>query len=206
MLFLDFNERKALRRRSLYHSTSCTLRAVPDSHPGVSLGARAGRLATHRGGRQRGCLRSSEPGSSASPCRGGPPSTGTSHIVVVGPRGCRVACFELQLGACSPPSHPRAACPPQPAKKPKTDVPANGDRRKGVPWTEEEHRLFLLGLAKFGKGDWRSIARNFVVSRTPTQVGPRSGQGSERICRQRQWAPRSVLQVILRQVATERCA
>lgn len=46
----------------------------------------------------------------------------------------------------------------------------NGDRRKGVPWTEEEHRLFLLGLAKFGKGDWRSIARNFVVSRTPTQV------------------------------------
>ncbi|GIL98928.1 hypothetical protein Vretimale_4245 [Volvox reticuliferus] len=56
------------------------------------------------------------------------------------------------------------------AKRPKTDVPANGDRRKGVPWTEEEHRLFLLGLAKFGKGDWRSIARNFVVSRTPTQV------------------------------------
>ncbi len=50
-------------------------------------------------------------------------------------------------------------------------MPANGDRRKGVPWTEEEHRLFLLGLAKFGKGDWRSIARNFVVSRTPTQVG-----------------------------------
>lgn len=31
-------------------------------------------------------------------------------------------------------------------------------------------RLFLLGLAKFGKGDWRSISRNFVISRTPTQV------------------------------------
>lgn len=31
-------------------------------------------------------------------------------------------------------------------------------------------RLFLLGLDKFGKGDWRSISRNFVVSRTPTQV------------------------------------
>jgi hypothetical protein len=28
----------------------------------------------------------------------------------------------------------------------------------------------LLGLNKFGKGDWRSISRNFVVSRTPTQV------------------------------------
>lgn len=31
-------------------------------------------------------------------------------------------------------------------------------------------RLFLLGLDKFGKGDWRSISRNFVISRTPTQV------------------------------------
>lgn len=30
--------------------------------------------------------------------------------------------------------------------------------------------LFLLGLEKYGKGDWRSISRNFVISRTPTQV------------------------------------
>jgi len=46
----------------------------------------------------------------------------------------------------------------------------HSERKKGIPWTEEEHRLFLLGLEKFGKGDWRSISRNFVVSRTPTQV------------------------------------
>ena len=45
------------------------------------------------------------------------------------------------------------------------------ERRKGIPWTEEEHRLFLMGLAKYGKGDWRSISRNFVITRTPTQVG-----------------------------------
>lgn len=45
-----------------------------------------------------------------------------------------------------------------------------GERKKGVPWTEEEHRLFLIGLKKLGKGDWRGIARNYVVSRTPTQV------------------------------------
>ncbi|CAI0423385.1 unnamed protein product [Linum tenue] len=45
-----------------------------------------------------------------------------------------------------------------------------GERKKGVPWTEEEHRLFLVGLQKLGKGDWRGIARNYVVSRTPTQV------------------------------------
>ncbi|XP_024994822.1 transcription factor SRM1 isoform X1 [Cynara cardunculus var. scolymus] len=44
------------------------------------------------------------------------------------------------------------------------------ERRKGVAWTEDEHRLFLLGLEKYGKGDWRSISRNFVVTRTPTQV------------------------------------
>ncbi|CAL9147649.1 transcription factor SRM1 [Musa acuminata AAA Group] len=44
------------------------------------------------------------------------------------------------------------------------------ERRKGIAWTEDEHRLFLLGLEKYGKGDWRSISRNFVISRTPTQV------------------------------------
>lgn len=31
-------------------------------------------------------------------------------------------------------------------------------------------RLFLKGLKQYGKGDWRSISRNVVVTRTPTQV------------------------------------
>ncbi|KAG6433794.1 hypothetical protein SASPL_105411 [Salvia splendens] len=44
------------------------------------------------------------------------------------------------------------------------------NRKKGVPWTEDEHRQFLLGLNKYGKGDWRNISRNFVTTRTPTQV------------------------------------
>jgi len=61
---------------------------------------------------------------------------------------------------------PAAAGPTGKGAKSGTDQ----ERRKGIPWSEEEHRLFLMGLAKFGKGDWRSISRNFVISRTPTQV------------------------------------
>ncbi|KAG0494274.1 hypothetical protein HPP92_005268 [Vanilla planifolia] len=44
------------------------------------------------------------------------------------------------------------------------------ERKKGVPWSEEEHKAFLAGLEKLGKGDWRGISRNFVTTRTPTQV------------------------------------
>ncbi|KAL7091540.1 hypothetical protein ACP275_12G112600 [Erythranthe tilingii] len=46
----------------------------------------------------------------------------------------------------------------------------NRERKRGVPWSEEEHRLFLLGLQNVGKGDWRGISRNYVKTRTPTQV------------------------------------
>merc|ERR1719321_807584 len=42
--------------------------------------------------------------------------------------------------------------------------------RKGAPWTEAEHVAFLAGLRKFGKGNWRAIARCYVPSRIPTQV------------------------------------
>ncbi|GLT88730.1 hypothetical protein SLE2022_067420 [Rubroshorea leprosula] len=47
---------------------------------------------------------------------------------------------------------------------------AETERKKGTPWTAEEHKLFLYGLQKYGKGDWRSISRNVVQTRTPTQV------------------------------------
>ncbi|KAK4775344.1 hypothetical protein SAY86_010279 [Trapa natans] len=46
----------------------------------------------------------------------------------------------------------------------------DSERKKGTPWTEKEHKLFLIGLKQYGKGDWRSISRNVVITRTPTQV------------------------------------
>ncbi|XP_011039696.1 PREDICTED: transcription factor DIVARICATA-like [Populus euphratica] len=55
-------------------------------------------------------------------------------------------------------------------KRPLNIKSADQQRKKGVPWTEEEHRRFLMGLLKHGKGDWRNISRNFVGSKTPTQV------------------------------------
>lgn len=32
------------------------------------------------------------------------------------------------------------------------------------------YRRFLMGLQVHGKGDWRNISRNFVMTKTPTQV------------------------------------
>ncbi|XP_061356703.1 transcription factor DIVARICATA-like [Gastrolobium bilobum] len=55
-------------------------------------------------------------------------------------------------------------------KRPSTVRSSDQERKKGVPWTEEEHRRFLMGLIKYGKGDWRNISRNFVITKTPTQV------------------------------------
>ncbi|KAG7583763.1 Myb domain plants protein [Arabidopsis suecica] len=42
--------------------------------------------------------------------------------------------------------------------------------KHGIPWTEEEHRLFLDGLNKYGKGAWSMISREFVKTRTKIQV------------------------------------
>ena len=42
--------------------------------------------------------------------------------------------------------------------------------RRNCPWTEAEHRLFLLGLEEYGRGNWRDIAARYVSTRTPTQV------------------------------------
>ncbi|WVZ68072.1 hypothetical protein U9M48_017062 [Paspalum notatum var. saurae] len=57
-----------------------------------------------------------------------------------------------------------------PARRARADRARREARRPGIPWSEEEHRLFLQGLEKYGRGDWRNISRFAVRSRTPTQV------------------------------------
>ncbi|XP_027190327.1 probable transcription factor At5g61620 isoform X2 [Cicer arietinum] len=42
--------------------------------------------------------------------------------------------------------------------------------RDGMAWTEEENKLFVRGLEKLGKGKWRDISKEFVTTKTPTQV------------------------------------
>ncbi|RRT68885.1 hypothetical protein B296_00037926 [Ensete ventricosum] len=75
-------------------------------------------------------------------------------------------------GASPPDGHEPAAAADGYASEDLGQGPSSSarERKKGTPWTEEEHRRFLLGLKKLGKGDWRGISRNYVVSRTPTQV------------------------------------
>ncbi|CAA7059932.1 unnamed protein product [Microthlaspi erraticum] len=43
-------------------------------------------------------------------------------------------------------------------------------RKRGVAWSQEERKLFLEGLDKKGKGDWKGIARDYVKTRSATQV------------------------------------
>lgn len=42
--------------------------------------------------------------------------------------------------------------------------------RYWILWCFFVNSQFLIGLEKYGKGDWRSISRHLVVTRTPTQV------------------------------------
>ncbi|KAE8056858.1 hypothetical protein FH972_013594 [Carpinus fangiana] len=42
-------------------------------------------------------------------------------------------------------------------------------KNKGGPWSEEEHRQFLVGVKELGKSDWKGISKKFVSTRTSIQ-------------------------------------
>ena len=41
---------------------------------------------------------------------------------------------------------------------------------EGIPWSEEEHRLFLVAVDKFGRDDYDNISQHYVVTRSADQV------------------------------------
>ncbi|CAI9110364.1 OLC1v1010372C1 [Oldenlandia corymbosa var. corymbosa] len=64
--------------------------------------------------------------------------------------------------------------------------------KKGAqPWTDDEHMLFLQGLEEYGKGDWKSISRHYVQSRTPTQVASHAQKFLKRSKSTRKSRPRA---------------
>ncbi|XP_028754750.1 myb-like protein J [Neltuma alba] len=58
----------------------------------------------------------------------------------------------------------------QPLSNSGTPSNVHTDSHKGKSWTEEEHRLFLIGLQTYGKGNWKNISENVVKTRTPVQI------------------------------------
>ncbi|KAJ8423339.1 hypothetical protein Cgig2_029733 [Carnegiea gigantea] len=60
-------------------------------------------------------------------------------------------------------------------------TPSRVLRKRGTPWTEAEHEAFLVGLEKYGKGDWKSISRYCVKTRTPTQVASHAQKYFEKL-------------------------
>ncbi|VFQ99563.1 unnamed protein product [Cuscuta campestris] len=80
---------------------------------------------------------------------------------------------------------------------------ARSSSKKGSTWSEEEHRAFLVGLEKLGKGDWRGISRTYVPSRTPTQVASHAQKYFIRIsCLDKKKRRTSVFDMPLNQTTT----
>ncbi|XP_050918077.1 transcription factor MYBS3 [Lathyrus oleraceus] len=57
----------------------------------------------------------------------------------------------------------------QPLSEPNTFPFPNGSRFR-VPWSQQEHDLFVMGLTEYGKGKWSKIAKHYVCNKTPQQV------------------------------------
>ncbi|KAM0867003.1 hypothetical protein ACQ4PT_042280 [Festuca glaucescens] len=51
----------------------------------------------------------------------------------------------------------------------RTEVSAEG-RNRAVPWSHDEHRLFLAGIKEHGVGKWQKLSREFVTTRSASQI------------------------------------
>ncbi|KAK7251553.1 hypothetical protein RIF29_34849 [Crotalaria pallida] len=49
-------------------------------------------------------------------------------------------------------------------------APPVRNSKKRIRWNEDEHRLFVKGVNKYGRGDWISISKYLLPSRTPSQI------------------------------------
>ncbi|KAL6634440.1 hypothetical protein ACP70R_027111 [Stipagrostis hirtigluma subsp. patula] len=47
---------------------------------------------------------------------------------------------------------------------------SGGKRKKPVMWTEEEHKLFLAGLEKYGKGKWKAMSAEYLTTKSASQI------------------------------------
>ncbi|ONK64221.1 uncharacterized protein A4U43_C07F23390 [Asparagus officinalis] len=77
----------------------------------------------------------------------------------------------------------------------RTEGPGTFTTRKKNVWSEEEHRLFLMGLKVHGRGAWKSIAKNFVHTRTPSQVASHAQKYFNRQLDERQKRRPSILDI-----------
>ncbi|KAG5584384.1 hypothetical protein H5410_044818 [Solanum commersonii] len=81
----------------------------------------------------------------------------------------------INFGGTPLPNYPELQCNANQNKK------ADVKWRRGTPWTEEEHRSFLRGLDIYGRGDWRSISRHCVITRTVIQVASHAQKYFKRV-------------------------
>uniref|UniRef100_A0A0E0K085 HTH myb-type domain-containing protein n=1 Tax=Oryza punctata TaxID=4537 RepID=A0A0E0K085_ORYPU len=52
----------------------------------------------------------------------------------------------------------------------KARMTGGGPRKKAEMWTKEEHSQFLHGIGTYGKGKWKTLARDFVKTKSSTQI------------------------------------